>query len=161
MSHRNYYSSSSASYSSSDEDSRSRSRSRTRSRSPVVTKKEPENVFKNDGSFLETFRKMQEAAAVKSTNIECPSVSVNPVKSDKNLTSEDTHAEQSTKSNLINVAKRRGGRKLPTGVVKRTKADEKDGQGGKKDAWSQYLEEVRQYREKSCHEDGKSRPLVK
>jgi hypothetical protein len=29
------------------------------------------------------------------------------------------------------------------------------------DAWSRYLSEVRKYREQSCEEEGKRRPLVK
>ena len=34
-------------------------------------------------------------------------------------------------------------------------------EGGKTDAWSQYMSEVRKYKEQSCEEEGKRRPLVK
>jgi len=35
------------------------------------------------------------------------------------------------------------------------------GGSGKTDAWSQYMNEVKKYREQSCEEEDKRRPLVK
>lgn len=60
------------------------------------------------------------------------------------------------------VGKRRGGRVLKTGMVKKVKKVE-DGEEDKapKDAWSMYMAEVKKYREASCEEEGKTRPLVK
>ena len=63
------------------------------------------------------------------------------------------------------VGKRRGGRALPTGMVKKARKGP-DGTGDEeaeapKDAWSQYMAEVKRYKETSCEEEGKTRPLVK
>jgi hypothetical protein len=58
------------------------------------------------------------------------------------------------------VGKRRGGRVLPTGMVKKQKREE-EVEEKPKDAWSLYMAEVRKYKEASCEEEGKTRPLVK
>lgn len=58
------------------------------------------------------------------------------------------------------VGKRRGGRVLPTGMVKKQKREEEE-EETPKDAWSLYMAEVRKYKEASCEEEGKTRPLVK
>merc|ERR1711963_441851 len=55
------------------------------------------------------------------------------------------------------VGKRRGGKILPTGKVKKAKQDE-DEDTEKKDAWSQYMSEVKKYKDQSCQEEGKTRP---
>ncbi|KAF4519819.1 hypothetical protein B566_EDAN006833 [Ephemera danica] len=63
------------------------------------------------------------------------------------------------------VGKRRGGRALPTGLVKKAKKGATVGEDEEveapKDAWSQYMAEVKRYKETSCEEEGKTRPLVK
>jgi hypothetical protein len=60
------------------------------------------------------------------------------------------------------VGKRRGGRVLKTGMVEKVKkVSDKDDPSKPKDAWSVYLAEVRRYKEASCEEEGKTRPLVK
>ncbi|CAL8077924.1 unnamed protein product [Orchesella dallaii] len=69
--------------------------------------------------------------------------------------------EKETKKAVpIMVGKRRGGRVLPTGVVKKQKVED-DGKKGKSDAWSQYMAEVRRYKDQSCTEERQNRPLVK
>jgi len=50
---------------------------------------------------------------------------------------------------------------LPTGVVKKLKRPDEDEDNEKKDAWSQYLSEVRKYKERLGDEEEKNRPLVK
>lgn len=58
--------------------------------------------------------------------------------------------------------KRRGGKVLPTGKVKKLKVEPKEEKIEEpKDAWSQYLAEVKKYKETTCEEEGKTRPLVK
>lgn len=60
------------------------------------------------------------------------------------------------------VGKRRGGRVLKTGLVKKVKKEsDSEEEKGPKDAWAMYMAEVKKYREASCEEEGKTRPLVK
>ncbi|XP_057373810.1 telomerase RNA component interacting RNase-like [Daphnia carinata] len=138
--------------------------------------------FKNDGSFLEMFKKMQES------NQQSPQV---PEKKDvtqlqmKNPDNPSAHAEPShtekdavppqpaqKKPGLMSlVGKRRGGKSLPVGVVKKQKRPEEEEESsvssfsfsylGKTDAWSQYMSEVKKYKERLGDEEEKNRPLVK
>lgn len=97
--------------------------------------------IKNDGSFLEMFKKMQEAT--------------------KKVEAEEKKPEIK-KPALPFIGKRRGGRVLKTGLVKKAKAiDEQTVDNAPKDAWSLYMQEVKKYRETSCEEERKTRPLVK
>lgn len=97
--------------------------------------------IKNDGSFLEMFKKMQEET--------------------KKV--EDVEKKPEIKKPLPFIGKRRGGRVLKTGMVKKAKAiiDEHTTENTPKDAWSLYMQEVKKYRETSCEEERKTRPLVK
>lgn len=98
-------------------------------------------VIKNDGSFLEMFKKMQEATKKAEEAVKKPEIK---------------------KPTLPFIGKRRGGRVLKTGVVKKAKAiDEQTVDNAPKDAWSLYMQEVKKYRETSCEEERKTRPLVK
>ncbi|XP_018007399.1 telomerase RNA component interacting RNase [Hyalella azteca] len=135
------------------------------------------NVFKNDGSFLEMFKKMQD----KKVQEECklPQSVVKEESKDTTHTSsvqsevlkasscEPSSQSASTSATarkpfLSCVGKRRGGRILPTGIVKKAKKSQDGAQEAEpNDAWSRYLSEVRKYREQSCEEEGKRRPLVK
>ena len=97
--------------------------------------------IKNDGSFLEMFKKMQEVTQVKAEPEKKPEIK---------------------KPALPFIGKRRGGRVLKTGLVKKAKAiDEQTADNAPKDAWSLYMQEVKKYRETSCEEERKTRPLVK
>lgn len=96
--------------------------------------------IKNDGSFLQMFKKMQEIAKKE----------------------EDAKKTEIKKPALPFIGKRRGGRVLKTGVVKKAKAiDEQPADGSSKDAWSLYMQEVKKYKETSCEDDRKTRLLVK
>jgi hypothetical protein len=117
------------------------------------------NLFKNDGSFLEMFKKMQEAKdsdSHKKTDVVISSSTPAPA---------PVKAEEPKV--LPMVGKRRGGRALPTGLVKKPKKGAAAVPGATeeverpKDAWSQYMAEVKRYKETSCEEEGKTRPLVK
>ncbi|RZF35998.1 hypothetical protein LSTR_LSTR005814 [Laodelphax striatellus] len=127
-----------------------------------------QNVFRNDGSFLEMFKRMQEASSSASTATEAtatPKTSVSAAATDsKSVPVPDSEGKKSgsVTAKLPMIGKRRGGRVLPTGQVKKVKQEKPEVEEGKpKDAWSQYLAEVKKYRETTCEEEGKTRPLVK
>lgn len=128
-------------------------------------------VFANDGSFLETFKRLQEQQHHHHHH--------------------HHHHQQHSIAHATNVAvatyhrpavpqpqpmfgKRRGGKILKTGIVEKPKVvDESSedpyasggGGGGaantSTDAWSMYLHEVKKYKNVSCDADAKTRPLVK
>lgn len=101
-----------------------------------------ENAFKNDGSFLEMFKKMQE----------------------EQQKTEAAKQEASTSENkkpLPVFGKRRGGRVLKTGMVQKTRAMQDNELENPQDAWSIYMKEVKKYKEACCDDDSKTRPLVK
>lgn len=99
-----------------------------------------DNVFKNDGSFLEMFKKMQEQQQ-KAQEEAAPA------------------AEEIKKPILPTFGKRRGGKVLKTGLVQKIRQPRDEESGT--DAWSVYLKEVRRYKEACCDDDSKTRPLVK
>ncbi|XP_034950419.1 serine/Arginine-related protein 53-like isoform X1 [Chelonus insularis] len=99
------------------------------------------NAFKNDGSFMEMFKKMQEQMQPK----EKPATSV--------------LEEKPVVPPPLMVGKRRGGRILKTGMVAKPKTGQVVEQP--KDAWSLYMAEVKKYREVCCQEEDNTRPLVK
>lgn len=75
---------------------------------------------------------------------------------------EEVEKKPEIKKPLPFIGKRRGGRVLKTGLVKKAKAiDEQTVDNTPKDAWSLYMQEVKKYRETSCEEERKTRPLVK
>ncbi|OXU24654.1 hypothetical protein TSAR_000165 [Trichomalopsis sarcophagae] len=100
------------------------------------------NAFKNDGSFMEMFKKMQE---------QMPVVEPQPTTS--------VLEEKPVAPPPLMVGKRRGGRILKTGMVAKPKAEQPVEQP--KDAWSLYMAEVKKYREVCCQEEDNTRPLVK
>ncbi|KAG7198894.1 hypothetical protein KM043_015716 [Ampulex compressa] len=99
------------------------------------------NAFKNDGSFMEMFKKMQEQMQPEQ----------------KPTTS--TLEEKPVIPPPLMVGKRRGGRILKTGMVAKPKTEQTVEQP--KDAWSLYMAEVKKYREVCCQEEDNTRPLVK
>lgn len=118
------------------------------------TSERPQNVFKNDGSFLEMFKKLQEVKKEGET-------SSAPVSTKGEPSSSSEQKPPAPAKPAPFVGKRRGGRVLPTGKVKKPKLVKEEVADGPKDAWSVYLEEVRRYKETTCEEDEKTRPLVK
>lgn len=133
----------------------------------------PLNNFKNDGSFLETFKKLQSGSGSSSASAasehvnSAPKSSADPgpsaVSSSASGPSETPPAKSTPKTKPAPpiIGKRRGGRILPTGKVKKIK-NEEEAEESPKDAWSMYLREVKKYRETTCQEeDSKTRPLVK
>ncbi|CAG9771137.1 unnamed protein product [Ceutorhynchus assimilis] len=105
-----------------------------------VEEDEEENPipFKNDGSFLEMFKKMQEEKA-----------------------KEEPPPEVEVKKPVLPMfGKRRGGKVLKTGIVAKLKNPENE-EATNSDAWAMYMREVRRYKEEHCDDDSKTRPLVK
>lgn len=99
------------------------------------------NAFKNDGSFMEMFKKMQEQMQPEPQ----PTTSI--------------LEEKPIAPPPLMVGKRRGGRILKTGMVAKPKTGQTAEQP--KDAWSLYMAEVKKYREVCCQEEDNTRPLVK
>lgn len=97
-----------------------------------------DNAFKNDGSFLEMFKKMQE---------------------EKQAQEEAQKAEAEKQKLLPAVGKRRGGRVLKTGMVQKSRPQ--DSEDTVHDPWSVYMKEVKKYKEACCDDDSKTRLLVK
>ncbi|XP_044767143.1 pre-mRNA-splicing factor 38B-like isoform X1 [Coccinella septempunctata] len=97
-----------------------------------------DNAFKNDGSFLEMFKKMQE---------------------EKRAQEETQKAEAEKQKLLPAFGKRRGGRVLKTGMVQKSKPQ--DSEENVHDPWSVYMKEVKKYKEACCDDDSKTRLLVK
>ena len=124
------------------------------------------NVFKNDGSFLEMFKKAQQSGApMPGTSAPSQVTSSAAVSSQAVSETDSEHVSKKSSKDVPKpkygfVGKRRGGKILPTGKVKKAKQDE-DEDTGKKDAWSQHMSEVKKYKDQSCQEEGKTRPLVK
>lgn len=103
----------------------------------------PQPAFVNDGSFLERFKQMQE-------------------QQQQLLPTKPSEPEPLAKPTpLPTFGKRRGGKILKTGVVEKQRIVEEDDSGKPKDAWSQYLKEVQQYKNVVCDADGVTRCLVK
>ncbi|KAM9312726.1 telomerase RNA component interacting RNase [Gastrophryne carolinensis] len=103
------------------------------------------NLFANDGSFLELFKKKMDAKPAASK--------------------EEPKPEADKRKPISFVGKRRGGAKLAlkTGMVaKKPKAeDEGEVMSEKGGAWAQYMAEVKKYKAHQCSDDDKTRPLVK
>lgn len=102
-------------------------------------------VFANDGSFLETFKQLQQQQQYRSGI---------------NKTNNAAGGSQSNQQPMF--GKRRGGKILKTGIVEKPRVvDESAGDVNQNDAWAMYMQEVKKYKNVSCDADTKTRPLVK
>lgn len=116
----------------------------------ITSKVRGVNTFANDGSFLELFKKKMEESKGESGN--------EATSDGEGSRSNDEKA----KKGETNAVKRRGGKVLKTGMVKKQRTEEsKEDSPPPTDAWSRYMAEVKKYRQQACDEDGKTRPLVK
>ncbi|XP_035254391.1 telomerase RNA component interacting RNase [Anguilla anguilla] len=114
------------------------------------------NVFANDGSFMEMFKKKMEEERRKKE--------MEQGQSDTNTTEEgQSTQEKKTISVTSFVGKRRGGAKLAlkTGMVAKKQKLDPEVEAGKGDAWTKYMAEVKKYKAHQCGDDDKTRPLVK
>lgn len=139
----------------------------------------PANAFANDGSFMEMFKKLQEQQAGQpagssasdgnqnlnddSSSLTNPKEGTSGTDTKDSLSSSDSKVASGSKPFCKPlVGKRRGGRFLATGKVKKLKAEgQEEDVTPPKDAWSLYLAEVKKYKQSTCEEEGKTRPLVK
>lgn len=131
--------------------------------------------FANDGSFLEMFKKLQEQqtmvpsvvgampvtmeesiTAAPYCMVAAPSSSFNP-----SLVGMPAVQTQQRTVPVPIMGRRRGGKILKTGIVKKPKPIEDATVETPNDAWNLYLQEVKKYKNASCDADSKTRPLVK
>uniref|UniRef100_A0A6B2F8L2 Telomerase RNA component interacting RNase n=1 Tax=Bothriechis nubestris TaxID=1766655 RepID=A0A6B2F8L2_9SAUR len=127
------------------------------------------NVFANDGSFLELFkRRMEEAAG--SGGKSGSETAVSGAEKQKEIEprpeppgDQEPPGKKRSGSALSFVGKRRGGSKLAlkTGVVAKKQKTEEEVLTNKGDAWAKYMAEVKKYKAHQCSDDDKTRPLVK
>lgn len=113
-------------------------------------------VFANDGSFLEIFKKMQEAQQETAEPTAAPSTSYAPP-----MLAASSNPIPIPRPQLPIFGRRRGGKILKTGVVAKPKSTDNDSNTDPKDFWSIYLREVNKYKNAACDSDAQSRPLVK
>ncbi|MED6279915.1 hypothetical protein CHARACLAT_005650 [Characodon lateralis] len=112
------------------------------------------NVFANDGSFMEIFKKkMEEEKSKKEARLT----------GGEAIAPEQGHTSVEKKAPPVTsfVGKRRGGVFLKTGVVAKKQKKDAEAEAGKSDAWSKYMAEVKKYKAHQCSDDDKTRPLVK
>ncbi|KAM4535333.1 telomerase RNA component interacting RNase [Fundulus diaphanus] len=114
------------------------------------------NVFANDGSFMEIFKKKMEEEERKRKG-EAPQSGGEARATDQGQTSVEKKAPPVTSF----VGKRRGGVFLKTGMVAKKQKQDTEAEPGKSDAWSKYMAEVKKYKAHQCSDDDKTRPLVK
>jgi len=123
------------------------------------------NAFRNDGSFLEMFKKMQNqnggksAVTQASTTMTAAAVPFEPTSSESEF--EGKFEEKLTPERTLPVGRRKALKALPVGKVKKLKSDDQEDPEKSKDAWSKYLAEVKKYKETHCEDETKCRSLVK
>lgn len=129
-------------------------------------------VFANDGSFLEIFKKMQQAqaststaaiAGVSTSNVKPTLPIVPPIVATANPSTAPYLAAAAIGKSAPPppiVGRRRGGKILKTGVVAKPKV-QTDANADPKDFWSLYLAEVNKYKNTACESEQGNRPLVK
>uniref|UniRef100_A0A8B9RW74 Telomerase RNA component interacting RNase n=1 Tax=Accipiter nisus TaxID=211598 RepID=A0A8B9RW74_9AVES len=106
------------------------------------------NVFANDGSFLELFKRKMEAEQQR----------------EREAAAAAAAAEAPGGAGPGPVSRgRRGGNKLAlkTGVVAKKQKTDEEVLTSKGDAWAKYMAEVKKYKAHQCSDDDKTRPLVK
>ncbi|KAM9394230.1 telomerase RNA component interacting RNase [Pholidichthys leucotaenia] len=112
------------------------------------------NVFANDGSFLEMFKKKMEEEEKRRKEQQTGGAGG---------ATEQGQASGERKAPPVTsfVGKRRGGVFLKTGVVAKKQKQDSEAEPGRSDAWSKYMAEVKKYKAHQCGDDDKTRPLVK
>ncbi|XP_035510727.1 telomerase RNA component interacting RNase [Morone saxatilis] len=114
------------------------------------------NVFANDGSFMEMFKKKMEEEEKKRKK------QTQHTGGEERATEQgQTPVEKKPPPVTSFVGKRRGGVFLKTGMVAKKQKNDTEVEPGKSDAWSKYMAEVKKYKAHQCGDDDKTRPLVK
>lgn len=123
-----------------------------------------QNAFKNDGSFLEVFKRFQQQQQ------QIPQQPVSEVIVSQTPSSSSTAAattlavvseKRSEMPKTLPIIAKRKNKALKTGIVKKVKPDDEKKTNKPTDAWSLYLDEVKRYQETVGEQDNKTRPLVK
>uniref|UniRef100_A0A8B9G6Z1 Telomerase RNA component interacting RNase n=1 Tax=Amazona collaria TaxID=241587 RepID=A0A8B9G6Z1_9PSIT len=113
------------------------------------------NVFANDGSFLELFKRKMEAERERE--------GAPPWHRRCSLPKGTSSPKRAGAGGPRCVGRRRGGNKLAlkTGVVAKKQRTDEEVLTSKGDAWAKYMAEVKKYKAHQCSDDDKTRPLVK
>uniref|UniRef100_A0A3B4UY70 Telomerase RNA component interacting RNase n=1 Tax=Seriola dumerili TaxID=41447 RepID=A0A3B4UY70_SERDU len=112
------------------------------------------NVFANDGSFMEMFKKKMEEEERRKKEMQQTVSFIGSPPARAPITVSVFYP-------LTQVGKRRGGVFLKTGMVAKKQKQDSEAEPGKSDAWSKYMAEVKKYKAHQCGDDDKTRPLVK
>ncbi|XP_027764777.1 telomerase RNA component interacting RNase [Myiozetetes cayanensis] len=125
------------------------------------------NVFANDGSFLELFKRKMEAEEQQQREREAAAAAAGDgggtTGSGGPGAQRGGDGAKRSGGALGFVGRRRGGNKLAlkTGVVAKKQKTDEEVLTSKGDAWAKYLAEVQKYKAHQCSDDDKTRPLVK
>ncbi|GAB0201850.1 telomerase RNA component interacting RNase [Grus americana] len=120
------------------------------------------NVFANDGSFLELFKRKMEAEQQREREAAAAAAAEAPGGAGPGPHRSSDGSKRSGGA-LSFVGRRRGGNKLAlkTGVVAKKQKTDEEVLTSKGDAWAKYMAEVKKYKAHQCSDDDKTRPLVK
>lgn len=132
-----------------------------------------QNAFKNDGSFLEVFKRFQqqqqtprqsksEVQTTSSAAAAPAATTAAAVAMPANTTTLNVASDKRSETlKTLPIIGKRKNKALKTGVVKKVKPDDEKKQSKPTDAWSLYLDEVKRYQDTVGEQDNKTRPLVK
>ena len=104
-----------------------------------------ENAFKNDGSFLEMFKQMQENQQQTEIKTEVATMA-------------DT---KPLPPPPLLLHQRRAGKILKTGMVQKRIEPQQPDENASSQVWNLYLREVKKYKEAICDDDSNRRALIK
>ncbi|XP_032624076.1 telomerase RNA component interacting RNase [Chelonoidis abingdonii] len=127
------------------------------------------NIFANDGSFLELFKRKMEAeqrgreAPAQGRERRRTGTGDRAPGESRWRQQRGRRGKRDGARSTSFVGKRRGGNKLAlkTGVVAKKQKTEEEVLTSKGDAWAKYMAEVKKYKAHQCSDDDKTRPLVK
>lgn len=129
-----------------------------------------QNAFKNDGSFLEVFKRFQQQqqtprqskSEVQTSSSAAATATTAAVAMSANATTLNVVSDKRSETHkTLPIIGKRKNKALKTGVVKKVKPDDQKKQSKPTDAWSLYLDEVKRYQDTVGEQDNKTRPLVK
>lgn len=121
-----------------------------------------QNAFKNDGSFLEVFKRFQQQQQQQTPQQPKSEVQVSQTSSAAAASNLVVASEKRSETlKTLPIIGKRKNKVLKTGIVKKVKPDAEKKPSKPTDAWSLYLDEVKRYQETVGEQDNKTRPLVK
>lgn len=122
-----------------------------------------QNAFKNDGSFLEVFKRFQQQQqqTTQQPNSQIQVIQTPLAVAAASTTLAVTSEKRCETLKTLPIIGKRKNKALKTGIVKKIKPDNEKKESKSTDAWSLYLDEVKRYQETVGEQDNKTRPLVK